>query len=80
MTLAAALIAMAQEPQAVIRVEVTAAATPVGGAKVTVNDRVVQTDAQGLARITVPFGEVRIAVAKDGYFPATASLTVDVAP
>src|SRR3954470_1327304 len=69
-----AAAAFGQEPQATIRVEVTAASEPVEGAEVTVNGKAVRTGQDGAATAIVPAGDVRVSVTKDGYFPATASL------
>ena len=71
--------ALAQEPRATIRVEVTAAAAPVGDAAVTVNAVALRTGPEGLAVATVPLGEVRVNVTKNGYFPANTSITADAA-
>ena len=71
--------ALCQEPRATIRVEVTAAATPVSDASVTINGLALRTDLQGLAESTVPLGEVRVSVTKNGYFPANTSITADAA-
>ena len=77
--LAIAGVAIAQEQSATIRIEVSSASTPVAEAAVAVNERALRTDGAGLVLITVPLGEWRIIVSKGGYFPATASLTVDAA-
>lgn len=66
--------ALAQDPQSTIRIEVTAAAMPVGGASVTVNNQTGRTDKDGNATITIASGDIRISVAKDGYFPASTSI------
>ncbi len=77
--LAIAGIAVAQDQPATVRIERTSASTAVADAAVTVNERALRTDSSGLALTNVPFGEWRITVTKDGYFPATASLSVDTA-
>src|SRR5438477_1754488 len=69
--------ALCQEPRATIRVEVTAAGMPVSDAAVSVNTVALRTDPEGIALVTVPLGEVRVSVTKDGYFPAKASITAD---
>src|SRR5438270_7427914 len=69
-----AAAAFGQEPQATIRVEVTAASEPVEGAEVTVNGKSVRTGQDGAATSVAPPGEVKVSVTKEGYFPATASL------
>src|ERR1051326_8880646 len=71
--------ATAREPSPTIRIEVSSASPPVAEAAVAVNERALRTDGAGLVLITVPLGEWRIIVSKGGYFPATASLTVDAA-
>ncbi len=77
--LAIAGIAVAQDQPATIRIEVTSASAPVADAAVTVNERALRTDSAGLAFATVPLGQLRISAAKDGYVPATTSLTADAA-
>jgi outer membrane receptor for ferrienterochelin and colicins len=71
--------ALCQEPRAAIRVEVTGAGTSVSDAIVTVNAVTLRTDPEGIALVTVPLGEVRVGVTKNGYFPANASITADAA-
>src|SRR2546427_5203124 len=71
--------ALCQEPRAAIRVEVTGAGTPVTDATVTVNAFTLRTGPEGIALVTVPLGEVRVSVTKDGYFPANASITAHAA-
>jgi outer membrane receptor for ferrienterochelin and colicins len=74
-----AAAAFGQQPQATIRVEVTAESAPVQGAEVTVNGKSVRTGPDGSATTVAPPGEVKISVTKDGYFPASASLLADAA-
>src|SRR6185503_4711305 len=71
--------ALCQEPRATIRVEVIAAGTPVSDAAVSINAVALRTDLDGIALVTVPLGEIRVSVTKDGYFPAKASITADAA-
>ncbi len=71
--------ALCQEPRANIRVEVTCASAPLSNASVTINGLALRTDPQGLAESTVPLGEVRVSVTKNGYFPANTSITADAA-
>ena len=71
--------ALCQEPLATIRVEVIAAGAPVSDAAVTVNAVALRSGPDGLAVATVSPGEVRVSVTKNGYFPATASITADTA-
>jgi len=54
--------AFGQQPQATIRVEVTAESAPVQGAEVTVNGKSVRTGQDGAATIGAPPGEVKISV------------------
>jgi iron complex outermembrane receptor protein len=74
-----AVAAFGQQPQATIRVEVTAESAPVQGADVTVNGKSVRTGQDGTATTGVAPGEVKVSVTKDGYFPANASLLADSA-
>jgi len=72
---------VAQEPLATIHVDVTvyvtAGSMPVADATVTIHSQEVRTNSSGSAVATVPQGDVRIRVTKDGYFPATASVLID---
>jgi outer membrane receptor for ferrienterochelin and colicins len=74
-----AAAAFGQQPQATIRVEVTAESAPVQGADVTVNGKSVRTGQDGSATAVAPPGGMKISVTKDGYFPANASLLADAA-
>jgi iron complex outermembrane receptor protein len=69
--------AFGQERQATIRVEVTADATAVAGADVTIGGRTVRTGSDGSVVIAAIPGDVTVSVIKDGYFPATVSLQAD---
>jgi iron complex outermembrane receptor protein len=71
--------AFGQQPQATIRVEVTAESAPVQGAGVTVNGKSIRTGEDGSATTVAPIGDTRVSVTKDGYFPATVSLLADAA-
>jgi outer membrane receptor for ferrienterochelin and colicins len=73
--MAASLIA--QREQATIRIEVTAGATPVPDASVTINEHALRTDRDGRASIAVPLGNVRISVTKEGYFAASTMLIAE---
>jgi len=75
--LAIAAAAFAQQPQATIRVEVTAESIPIQGAEVTVNGKSVRTDQNGSAMAVAALGDTKIQVTKDGYFPAHTSLLTD---
>jgi len=71
--------AFGQEPQATIRVEVTAESIPVQAADITVNGKSVRTGPDGTATTVAPLGDVKVSVTKDGYFPANTSLLADAA-
>jgi outer membrane receptor for ferrienterochelin and colicins len=75
--IASLLPALSQEPRATIRVEVRTDSTPVAGAKVTLNAVSVITGPDGIAITSTPFGKVDVTVTKEGYHPATTSLSVD---
>ena len=64
---------------ATIRVAVTTEMGPVSGATVTINGTTVTTDANGVATTALPLGKVEIGIAKEGFFPAKTSLSVDAA-
>ena len=68
---------LAQEQQATIRVEVTSESLPIEDAVVTINGRAVRTGKDGIASTSIALGTVQVQAANDGYYPATASLTVD---
>ena len=74
-----AAAAFGQQPQATIRVEVTAESAPVQGADVTVNGKSVRTGQDGSATTVAPPGTIKVSVTKDGYFPASTSLLADAA-
>jgi len=71
--------ALCQEPHATIRVEVTTQGAPVASADVAVNGEHLKTDASGVAAGPVSFGAVKIVVTKEGFFSASAALTIDEA-
>ncbi|MBZ5611885.1 MAG: TonB-dependent receptor [Acidobacteriia bacterium] len=52
---------------------------PVNDAAVSVNAVALRSDPDGLAVATVPLGEIRVTVTKDGYFQAKASINADAA-
>lgn len=66
--------AFGQQPQATIRVEVTAESAAVQDAGVTVNGKSARTGRDGTVSMVAPLGEVRVSVTKDGYFSAPVSL------
>ncbi len=74
-----AVVAFGQQPQATIRVEVSAQSVPVQAADVTVNGKSVRTGQDGTATTVAPLGDVKVSVTKDGFFPANASLLTDAA-
>jgi len=74
-----AATAFGQQPQATIRVEVTAQSVPVQAAEVTVNGKSVHTGQDGTATTIAPLGDVKVSVTKDGFFPANTSLLTDAA-
>jgi outer membrane receptor for ferrienterochelin and colicins len=69
--------ALAQQPEARVRVEVTAESRPVEDAVVTINTRIIRTGSDGVAAAAVAPGPVQIQVVKEGYYPANASLSAD---
>jgi len=71
--------ALGQQPQATIRVEVTAEAAPVQGADVTIKGKSVRTGPDGSVTTNAPLGDIKVGVTRDGYFPANASLLADTA-
>jgi outer membrane receptor for ferrienterochelin and colicins len=74
------LPAFSQEPpRATVRVEVKTNAAPVAGAVVTLNGVSIQTDQNGSATTTLPLGTVEVSIAKEGFLPAKATLSVDEA-
>jgi outer membrane receptor for ferrienterochelin and colicins len=70
---AAALFAQ----QATVRVEVTAKSGPVADAAVTLNGQKTRTGPDGTATAHVPPGGLHVAVAKEGFHPASTTLDVD---
>src|SRR5262245_54914760 len=70
----AAILAFAQEPRAILRIEVKAESAAVAGAAVTVNGETIQTGRDGVAIASVAPGQVEIKVAKEGFLAGAASL------
>lgn len=68
---------LAQTPGPTVRVEVTSESGPVAGAAVQVNGRAFRTGLDGIVTAPVEQGAVDVAVSKDGFFPAKATLHVD---
>ena len=71
--------ALGQQPQATIRVEVTAESGPVPGADVTINGQSIRTGQDGSVNTSIALGNVKISVAKAGFYPANTSLVADTA-
>lgn len=69
--------AWGQVPQSTIRVEVKTDAGPVRDADVTANGHTMKTGADGIAVLPATLGKTDINVAKDGFFPAHATLSVE---
>jgi outer membrane receptor for ferrienterochelin and colicins len=75
--LLAAVLGFSQERPATLAIQVTADSLPVNNATVTVNGTAVTTDAQGIARANASVGKIEVSVKKEGFLPATTSLTID---
>src|SRR5690242_17687006 len=72
--------ALAQPAQSTIRVQVKSEAGPVENADVTASGGgSSKTGPDGVAILSAPLGHVDVNVTKAGFFPASASLDVDVA-
>src|SRR5690348_15185892 len=71
--------ALAQPPQATIRVEVRSETAPVQDAEVTVDGRQARTGPDGVAVLPSELGHVDVVVTKDGFFPARKALDIDAA-
>ena len=71
--------ALAQPPQATLRVEVSSEAGPVQDAEVTANGKEARTGTDGVAVFSVELGHVDVAVNSEGFFPARKAIDVDVA-
>jgi iron complex outermembrane receptor protein len=71
--------AIGQEQPVTIRVEVRTDSAPVAGATVKLNGVAIETDSNGAAIASIKLGIVKVVVTKDGYLPATASLSIDQA-
>jgi iron complex outermembrane receptor protein len=72
MCLAVALLV--QDLRATVRVEVRADDAPVPGASVAIAGATHVTDAQGIARASVPTGTLQISIVKDGFVPAAVTI------
>ena len=71
--------ALGQQSEPTIRVEVTSGEHPLPGADVTAGGRSMRTGPDGVAILAVTLGQVDVHVAKEGFFPARASIDVDAA-
>ncbi len=74
-----AAVALAQAPEATIRIAVKSDAGPVQGADVTAGGKSAQTGPDGVAVLPAVLGLLEVSVTKEGFFPAQASLNVDAA-
>src|SRR5579859_4936851 len=70
-------VALGQEPQAAIRVNVESGAGPVQDAEITAGSRRARTGADGVALVPAGLGHVEISVTKEGFYPGRASLDID---
>ena len=69
-------MAAAAQPTGTVTVEVRTGGGPVPGAAVTINGATYDTDAAGQVIAAVAAGTVSIAVTREGFGPATATLTI----
>jgi iron complex outermembrane receptor protein len=74
-----AVVALAQQPHATIRVEVTGEEAPVPDADVTANGKQARTGQDGVAVLPAELGHVDLVVTKDGFFSASKSIDIDAA-
>src|SRR5215472_7655343 len=70
---------LGQEKQPTIRVEVKSGEAPVADADVRAASQSGRTGPDGVAILSVALGRIDIAVTKDGFFAARASLDIDAA-
>ena len=75
----ASISVQSQEPHATIRVVVQAESAAVPSAEVLLNGVPLRTGPNGVATGSVALGEVKIAVTKEGFLPASTTLAVDEA-
>jgi len=73
------VIAVAQAPQGVLRVEVFDGDRPVTGAEVLVSGTTYRTSTEGVVTIPAPPGSVDVTVVAKGFVPSTLSVTVPAA-
>ncbi len=71
--------ALCQDQRATLRIEVRSESAPVPDADVSINGARQRTNAGGVAISAVSFGDTKIAVDKDGFFPANTTVHVDEA-
>jgi outer membrane receptor for ferrienterochelin and colicins len=71
--------ALAQPPQATLRIEVTSDAGPIQNAEVTANGKAIRTGADGVAVLSIELGHVDVSVNKDGFFPSRRAVDIDAA-
>ena len=79
MLFAASLPLLSQERQATLRVLVQAANAPVAGAAVNINGAMFRTDRNGSVSAEVALGKIEVKVTKQGFLPATTSVSIDEA-
>ena len=72
-----AALALGQDQQPTIRVEVNSAGGPVVDAEVTADRRSGRTGPDGVVRLPATLGRIDISVSKEGLFPARTSLDID---
>jgi iron complex outermembrane receptor protein len=70
------LALLIQNPSTILAVTVTAANAPVAGAEVRAQNQRVMTDERGEARLAVSPGTIEVTVMKEGFAPATMTITV----
>jgi iron complex outermembrane receptor protein len=75
----AAIVLLAQAPQAIVRVEVTSESGPVPAAEVTLNGQKAQTGPDGTVTAPVSLGPLKVVVSREGFFPSTTTLDIDTA-
>ena len=66
-----------EAPKIPLRIEVRSDFVPVAGAAVSVNGLTATTDSAGIATVTTALGKVDVKVTKEGFLPATVSISVD---
>src|SRR5215471_2692505 len=70
---------LGQEKQPTIRVEVKSGEARVADSDVRTGSQSARTGPDGVAVLSVSLGRIDIAVTKEGFFPARASLDIDAA-